>query len=111
MPPGTGKTECFTRYASKYKKIILISPTRLLTQQNYTRMIEKFNTSSHNCLLVDSDNGGTTSVEEVSKAWNQKAVMISTTMESAKNVLTQVMLKNKQLKKDTIVVLFVQVMK
>ena len=89
MACGTGKTLVYSNYASKhYKKVILLQPTRQLVSQQHSRILNFFNQDISN-LIVDSDKCGTRNIAEIKSVWTKDQWVISSTYESACDVLTE----------------------
>lgn len=88
LPSGTGKTIILANHLrnSQYELVIVLSPIKLLTQQNGDRL--KLFLPDYNYLLVDSDLSGTTDINYVqSSIDNNNKILISSTYHSAVNVL------------------------
>ena len=91
MPPGSGKTEVFTRYANRFDKVIIISPTRILTNQNYVKTINNLpENHTYKTLLVDSDKEGTTDEKIIRDIWTNNKVIISSTFDSFEDVISNI---------------------
>lgn len=92
---GTGKTITFIRHALEtnlYNRIIVLSPTRSLADQNKTKFDEDLE-DHWISILVDCDgNDSTRNIDFIKKKWNRQEanVFISSTFHSARDVLNEV---------------------
>ncbi len=88
LPPGTGKTIIFCNHVKRkeYKNIFIISPLKIHVKQNLERIKEFL--PNYETLLLDSDIGGYTDFQYVKNILDKKSI-ISTTFDSAENVLKQ----------------------
>jgi superfamily II DNA or RNA helicase len=93
LPCGTGKTLIFCNHAKnkQYKNVFIISPLQVHAKQNLKRM--KNFLAEYDSLLLDSDSGGSTNFEDLENILHKKSI-ISTTFDSAKNVLKQMFYLN-----------------
>ena len=68
MPCGTGKTVVLRAYLEEmlFNTIIVLSPTRILTKQNYERLL----LDGYKCVLIDSDSDATRDVEYLQEILN-----------------------------------------
>lgn len=83
MPCSCGKTIILGNYLKikQFKIIIILSPTRVLTKQNFERI--KLFLNNYNHLLVDSDMNGTRNIDEIIEVLEKdKKVFISSTYKS-----------------------------
>ncbi len=89
LPPGTGKTVIFCNHAKEkaYKNIFIISPLKIHVKQNLNRMKEFL--PDYETLLLDSDLNGSTEYKVLEEMLNKNSI-ISTTFDSAQNVLKNI---------------------
>ncbi len=92
LPPGTGKTVIFCNHVKEkaYKNIFIISPLKIHVKQNLNRMKEFL--PDYETLLLDSDINGSTEFELLEEMLNKNSI-ISTTFDSAQNVLKNIFTK------------------
>jgi superfamily II DNA or RNA helicase len=95
LPCGVGKTIIFSKHVKdkQYKNIIIISPLKIHAKQNLKR-IKNF-LPEYNNLLLDSDSEGSTNFDDLIKILDEKSI-ISTTFESAENLLSRLFQKNEE---------------
>ncbi len=86
LPCGTGKTVIFCNHVKEkaYKNIFIISPLKVHVKQNLERMEEFL--PNYETLLLDSDADGSTDFEVLKENLNKNSI-ISTTFDSAQNIL------------------------
>jgi superfamily II DNA or RNA helicase len=95
---GTGKTITYVKHALEndlYDRIVILSPTRSLADQNKYRFDEGLD-ENWISMLVDSDGTDSTrNVNDIQKNWNREEgkVFISSTFHSARDVLNEVIFK------------------
>ncbi len=89
LPCGTGKTVIFCNHVKEkeYKNIFIISPLKIHVKQNLDRM-KKF-LPDYEALLLDSDTQGSTDFHVLEENLNKNSI-ISTTFDSAQNILKKI---------------------
>jgi superfamily II DNA or RNA helicase len=87
MTCGTGKTLIIGHALKQmhHNKIVCIAPLRISTEQLYNRIQPFLNDHKH--LLVDSDNNGTTDIEEIKEFMKNEKYVIYSTFKSFKEIL------------------------
>ncbi len=92
LPCGTAKTVIFCNHVKEksYKNIFIISPLKIHVKQNLNRMKEFL--PNYETLLLDSDVNGSTEFEVLEEMLNKKSI-ISTTFDSAQNVLKNIFIE------------------
>jgi superfamily II DNA or RNA helicase len=88
LPCGTGKTVIFNHHVTerRYKNIFILSPLKVHVRQNLERM-KRF-LPDYQTLLLDSDRGGSTDIDDLVSALDTHSI-ISSTFDSAENVMKQ----------------------
>ena len=88
LPCGTGKTVIFNHHVTerRYKNIFILSPLKVHVRQNLERM-KRF-LPDYQTLLLDSDRGGSTDIDDLVSALGKRSI-ISSTFDSAENVMKQ----------------------
>jgi superfamily II DNA or RNA helicase len=95
---GSGKTSIYCTYASTFNftRVIILSPTRLLANQNRNRFQQFIDDKKWISLLVDSDGKDSTrDQDQIGKIWNLKTskIFISSTYYSARDILNEIIFK------------------
>ena len=99
LPCGTGKTVIFCNHVKEktYKNIFIISPLKVHVKQNLERMKEFL--PNYETLLLDSDVEGSTDFEVLEENLNKNSI-ISTTFDSAQNILKKLFYEKDDLEED-----------
>ncbi len=93
LPCGTGKTVIFCNHVKekRYKNIFILSPLKIHVRQNLERM-KKF-LPDYETLLLDSDVDGSTDIDDLTQILEKNSI-ISSTFDSAENVIQHLFEKN-----------------
>jgi superfamily II DNA or RNA helicase len=90
MPCGTGKTHIMTLTASRFDKIVVTIPTRVLVDQFSERTFPHLMRRGYTCLVVDSGGSGTTrNPSDVQDTWKSPKCFIVCTLVSFQDVIAE----------------------